>query len=78
MRLEDVLALELPEWPAGTEYFTCDPDGEVRSSEDTGADFYPQRSVADEDRSDRCGHLRSKGTEVTETQWRAARSRIGK
>ena len=42
--LLSVLRERFQEWPEGyVGVFTCDPDGEVRSSESTRYDFYPQR-----------------------------------
>lgn len=39
-------------WPTGEEFFTCDPDGEVRGSTTVGNDFYPEHAI---DKSERSG-----------------------
>ena len=75
MKLIDVLAAELTEWPEDEEYFTCDPDGEIRASKNVDNDFYPKNAVDTCDFTRRfsgnpaCDDL----PRVTRAQWEAAR-----
>lgn len=74
MRLIDVLAAELAEWPEGVEYYTCDPDGEIRAHCNIYHDFYPKNRVDEADRSEDYGSNKTHGTEVTMREWDAARN----
>lgn len=42
-------------WPNDEDYFTCDPDGEVRGNNTIGNDFYPEVEIFECHRSTECG-----------------------
>lgn len=66
MKLVDILATELKEWPEGVECATQDPDKEIRFRPGIRFDFY-STSLADD-----AGADFGEGAEVTRDQWQAA------
>ncbi|AIR90492.1 hypothetical protein [Pseudomonas cremoricolorata] len=73
-RLIAVLGLEVSEWPEGIDHFFCDPDGEVRGSSHSRADFYPKNLVDDIDRGKDFG---DETIHVTEADWKEFRLASG-
>lgn len=72
MKLVELLALELDEWPEQDSFF-CDPDGEIKGTQNVFCDFYPKGSVRDKDRGkDFCD---DSVCTVNQAQWQAERDR---
>lgn len=74
MKLIDVLVAELAEWPNNEEYFTCDPDGEIRAGRDIRNDFYPKNEVDESDRTENMAGDSDDLPRVTRAEWEAARN----
>lgn len=76
MKLVEILAKELTEWPSKAEFATQDKDGEVRFMGGCGIgnDFYLSVLADYDDSTVLDGGMRYAG-EVTEAQWQAERDR---
>jgi len=76
MKLVELLAQELSEWPSKAGFATQDKDGEVRfmGGCGTGHDFYLGILADYDDSTVKYGGMRYAG-EVTESQWQAERDR---
>lgn len=76
MKLVELLAKELSEWPSKAGFATQDKDGEVRfmGGCGTGHDFYLGILADYDDSTVKYGGMRYAG-EVTESQWQAERDR---
>lgn len=76
MKLVELLAKELSEWPSKAGFATQDKDGEVRfmGGCGTGYDFYLGIIADYDDSTVQYGGMRYAG-EVTESQWQAERDR---
>lgn len=66
MKLVDILARELKQWPEGVERASQDPDKEIRFKPGIRFDFYSTRLASD------AGTDFGDGAEVTRAQWQAA------
>lgn len=60
--LIEALRSQFKEWPEGDEFFTCDPDGEIRGTL-VSNDFYPSVPVYEYERGEEIGS--EDGTLVT-------------
>lgn len=75
MKLETVLAIELPLWPDwNPEFAYCDKSGEIRFRKEIVCDFFPEHNVDIADRGF-FGYSIGQKT-VNSAQWEAERTRI--
>jgi len=75
MKLVELLAKELKEWPECINKFTCDPDGEIRGTPMTAYDFYPVGHVDLDHRTKNLAGLGDDLPFVDRAQWQAERDR---
>jgi len=75
MKLVEILAKELAEWPERINKFTCDPNGEIRGAPMTAYDFYPVGHVDLDQRTKDLAGLGDDLPFVDRAQWQAERDR---
>ena len=75
MKLVELLAKELAEWPECINKFTCDPNGEIRGAPMTAYDFYPVGHVDLDQRTKNLAGLGDDLPFVDRAQWQAERDR---